>query len=105
MVELTVTKLRGFIDKSIGLLNKDKAFLLLLKTRFGIHTFAMKFPIDVLVIDKDDRVVKLVKNLKPNKIFVWPLRFDTVIELPAGEIEKKKIKIGEKVKIIIKDSG
>lgn len=100
MVVLKVRKAERFLGKSIGLIGRQKAFGLLLKTRFGIHTFLLKFPIDVIVVDKYNKVMFLKKNLEPNKIFFWNPKYDTAIELPKGTIQKKEIKIGSKIKII-----
>jgi uncharacterized protein len=99
MVELHVTQLTSFVSKSVGLLNAGKAHPILFRTRFGIHTFGMKYPIDVLILDKQNRIVKLVEKLLPNKIFVWSPRFDIVIELPAGEIKKHGLRKGDDVRI------
>lgn len=99
MIEMSVTALKSFKAKSIGLIGSKKAFPVLCKTRFGIHTFGMNFPIDVVILDKKNAVAKLKKNLLPNNIFLWSPKFDTVLELPAGEIEKHNVQIGEKIKL------
>ena len=68
---------------------------MLLKTRFGIHTFGMKYTIDVLVLDKQNRVIALKENLKPNRIFLWNFNYETVLELPYGTIKETKSEIGD----------
>jgi uncharacterized protein len=98
-VRLKVKRLSGF-EKITGLIGKRRAFPVFLNTRFGIHTFGLKFPIDVLILDKDNRVVKIAENLKPYKFFLWPVQFDRVIELPEGKTKKMKIKIGQKIELI-----
>lgn len=97
MTELKVKLLNSFKDKTIGLLGREKAYSVFFKTRFGIHTFGMKFPIDVVILDKNNKVVKIFENLKPNRIFFWLPVFDKVLELPKGEIAINKIKLGEKI--------
>ncbi len=96
MIELKVNKLSGK-DKIIGLLNAKKPYAIFFKTRFGIHTFGLKFAIDALILDKNNVVVKISENLKPNRIFLWHPKFDRVIELPAGEIEKRCIRHQSKI--------
>jgi len=66
---------------------------MLFRTRFGIHTIGMKYAIDVLILDKKNKVVAIKKNLEPNKIFLWNPAFNTVLELPAGTINKTKTEI------------
>ncbi|MCL5432609.1 MAG: DUF192 domain-containing protein [Patescibacteria group bacterium] len=99
MIKLKVKKLTSFKEKTIGLLNNKKAIPVLIKTRFGIHTFGLKFPIDVLVLDKNNKVVKISNNLKQNRIFLWNPLFSNVIELPSGQINNNKIKIGDTISI------
>lgn len=98
-MELRVRKLKG-ISKSVGLIGKKEAYPVMLTTRFGIHTFGLKFPIDVLILDKNNMVVCLHENLKPNRIFLWNPRYEKVLELPKGFIGKNKIKEGDKPNLI-----
>lgn len=93
-VTLTVKKAKNLRQKITGLIGKTKPEAILLQTRYGIHTFGVRFPIDIVVLDSKNIVVKLNQNLKPNRIFLWNPRFDRVLELPAGTIQKKKLTIG-----------
>ena len=99
MSSITVKYLSSFTEKAIGLLGKSHAYPVMFKTRFGIHTFGLKFSIDVLILNKDFQIIKLTENLKPNNIFFWPIRYDNVIELPAGMIKEIGLKIGQKITI------
>lgn len=87
--------------KSLGLITAKEPQTLLFKTRFGIHTFGMKFPIDVIVLDRNYKILALRKNLKPNNIFVWNPKYDVVIELPEETIEKTKTERGDRIEISI----
>lgn len=44
--------------------------LLILKCN-AIHTFFMSFPIDATFLDRHDRVVKVVRNIRPWRLFIW----------------------------------
>ncbi len=98
MINIKVRELKGK-NKARGLIGIKKAYPVFFQTRFGIHTFGLKFPIDVLILDKESRVVKFCENLKPNRIFLWNPQFNSVIELPAGEIKRLNLKIREKISI------
>ena len=37
----------------------------------SIHTFFMSFPIDATFFDRDGNVVKVVRNIRPWRFFVW----------------------------------
>ena len=86
-------------EKTIGLLRSEKPEVLLIKTRFGIHTFGMKEAIDIVVLDIENRVVKLRPSLPPNRIFLWNPKYDTVIEMPEQLIEKTHTEIGDQLQI------
>ncbi|MBR3628149.1 MAG: DUF192 domain-containing protein [Elusimicrobia bacterium] len=65
----------SFFDRFKGLMfvPKEKAFDLLIKNCNSIHTCFMKFNIDVFCLDKEFKVVKIYKNLKPFR-FVLPVK-------------------------------
>jgi uncharacterized membrane protein (UPF0127 family) len=93
-VHLQVKEAKGLIQKGIGLINKPPEPLLL-RTRFGIHTFGMQYPIDVIILDAKNKVVKKKERLLPNRIFVWSPRYNTVIELPGDSIKKYNISVSD----------
>lgn len=94
LLSTNLKEAKSTADKFLGLLRKSNPRSLMFKTRFGIHTFLLKSPIDVLILDSEHRVVS-VKNLKPNRIFIYnPMRL-LVIELPTGTIQKSKTQEGD----------
>ncbi len=72
----------NFYQNLLGLLKEKEGTAMLFKTRFGIHTFFMKYPIDVIVLNKNNKVIQIKKNLKPNKLFLWNPKYSKIIELP-----------------------
>lgn len=88
---LEVVEAKSVSDRLFGLNKYRKPFLLLLKTRFGIHTFGMSYSIDVLILSGEKKVVRMKRSLKPNRFFFWNPFYNIVIELPAGTIDKYKI--------------
>jgi uncharacterized membrane protein (UPF0127 family) len=83
------TRMRGLLGRS-GL---DEGEGLLLRPSPSIHTFFMRFPIDVVFIARDGEVVKVVPAVKP-----WRMSSargaKAVLELPAGEAERRGIRPG-----------
>lgn len=88
-------KATSFLDKSLGLIINKNTEALFLETRFGIHTFFLKKPIDIVVLSLTYSVVKIKKSLKPNSIFIWNPKYKYVLELPEGRLEKSKTNIGD----------
>lgn len=101
MITIKVKKAKNLKEKVVGLIGADKPYGFMLKTRFGIHTFGLKFPIEVLILDKNNKVVKMRKSLKPNRIFLWNPSYDKVLELPEGMIHQKKIEINSLIDMVI----
>jgi uncharacterized membrane protein (UPF0127 family) len=59
---------------------------LVLKPCNSIHTFFMRFPIDVLFVSKEGQVIETIASLKPFRITAVYFRSAFVIELPSGTI-------------------
>ncbi|MCU0651423.1 MAG: DUF192 domain-containing protein [Candidatus Omnitrophica bacterium] len=73
-----------------GLLGRAELKLgeaLILKPCNSVHTFFMRFAIDVLFLDKNNRVNKIISVMKPFCISGIYLRSHSAIELPAGMIK------------------
>ncbi|MFA4842844.1 MAG: DUF192 domain-containing protein [Candidatus Omnitrophota bacterium] len=79
------------LKRFIGLLGR-RAFLpgeaLVLKPCNSIHTFFMRFPIDVLFLDKNGFVLKGIANLKPFRLTAIYFGAKLAIELPSGTIQE-----------------
>lgn len=60
----------------------------------SIHMFFMRFPIDVLYLDRNDRVVKIVRDLAPWR-FSAAWRAKATIELPAGTLRAHGVEVGD----------
>ena len=52
----------------------------------GVHTFGMKFPIDVIFLNKKKKILKVRPNMARGRIAI-SLRAHSVLELPAGTAE------------------
>jgi len=60
----------------------------------SVHTMFMRFPIDVVFVDKDGRVIKVTEGLKPFRAAVgrgsrW------VIEMPSGAAGRAGLVVGD----------
>lgn len=76
-----------FTSRCVGLLNRhslDEDEGLLLKPGGSIHTLGMRVAIDVLFLDAQLRIVRIVKHLPPWRFVLAPSRTRRVLELTAG---------------------
>jgi len=93
----------GFFQRFFGLMGRarlgNNEGLWMARCR-AIHTFFMKFPIDVVFLDRDFIVTKTVKGLRPFRPMASCRHAQGVLELPEGTIERARIQIGDRVTIV-----
>ena len=63
----------------------------------GVHTFGMKFTIDVVALDECGTVIDLVPGMKPWRIRLPRRGTAGVLELPEGSIAAEGIKVGHRI--------
>jgi uncharacterized membrane protein (UPF0127 family) len=87
-----VMRLRGLLGRRE--LPRDEG--LLISPSSSIHTWFMRFPIDVVFLDRDLRVVGVAADVRP-----WRLRWRKgarqVLELAAGEAAARRIEAGDRL--------
>lgn len=64
----------------------------------GVHTFGMKFPIDVIFLSKKRVVLKIRPDMGKRRIS-FCLRAHSVLELPAGMARKSGTEVGDQLEI------
>jgi uncharacterized membrane protein (UPF0127 family) len=69
----------------------------------GIHTFAMRFPIDAVYLDRDRIVVHIEEGLKPWRVAAIRVHAASVLELPTGTIQESQTALGDQVDIIFEE--
>jgi uncharacterized membrane protein (UPF0127 family) len=60
----------------------------------SIHTFFMRFPIDVAYVSSDGTVVKTCSRLLPFRLSMGGRGAHSVLELPAGSLERAGLTVG-----------
>ncbi len=82
----------------VGLIGKSglpvgEAFLITPSS--SIHTHFMRFPIDVLYVNKDDVIVGIDRNIKPWRFGHFYKRVKYVVEMAAGGAQN--CQVGDKI--------
>jgi uncharacterized membrane protein (UPF0127 family) len=84
-----------------GLLKHDSlpdGSALIIAPSNAVHTFFMRFAIDIAFVAKDGRVVKLRRDVRPWRIAAaW--RAFAVVELPVGALERAGVQPGDLLRI------
>lgn len=63
----------------------------------GIHSLGMTYEFDALFLDRDGRVVGAYRRFPRNRISRMHRRARSVLELPAGTLERTATQVGDRV--------
>ena len=72
---------------------------LLIRPCMGVHTFFMKFPIDVVFLDRSNRVLATVEGLKPQRVTRLIPASASVLEMAAGTVAVSETCPGDDIEI------
>lgn len=91
------SRMKGLLGKNI--LSEGEG--LWIRPCKGVHTFGMKFAIDVIILNREQRVIAIKNELKPNRITTIYSDAATVLELPAATARDAKLSIGDVINFIV----
>ena len=72
---------------------------LLLRRANNIHTCFMRFPIDVVFVNKDFVVKKIARNVAPWHLYIGSWNSKHVIECAAGIAAIDKVSVGDQLHV------
>ena len=96
----------GFLDRLLGLMGKrclPHGHGLWLPRTGSVHTCFMRFPIDVIYLDGQERVKKIVAGLRPWRLS-WCAGAGSVLEAPAGWADTVGLRTGERLRFLPKQA-
>ncbi len=94
LAQSLMERMKGLIGKNR--LNPGEG--LIIKPCSAIHTFGMRFPIDVVFFDRANRIVSTIHGMKPYRMSMWYPRAVGVLELPTGALEAAPARAGDLLK-------
>lgn len=97
-VEIAVSR-RARRRGLLGRMRLDANAALVLVPCAAIHTMFMRFPIDVIFVNREGRVVRIVSRMGPWRIAICTAARG-VIELAAGTVERRDIRVGDIVRLV-----
>ena len=68
---------------------------LLIRPCSSVHMFFMRFPIDVIFLDREDRVVKIIPAMKPWRAALGGRGAHSALELNAGAAQSVGLEVGD----------
>lgn len=91
-----------FLGRLRGLMGRarlDDGEGLWLKPCSSIHMMFMRFSIDVLWLDPEDRVVAISAGVRPWIGMAWCSGAASALELRAGEAARRDVHVGDKLQV------
>jgi uncharacterized protein len=97
MADRAFSRARGLLGRKE--FNKGEAMVL--KPCNSVHTFFMRFAIDVVFVDKNNKVIGMLLCLKPFRITGICWQSKQAIELPVGTILSSNTTKGDSLSLIV----
>ncbi len=92
----------GRLARMRGLLGRpepERGEGLLIAPCSGIHTWFMRYEIDVAFLDRDGRIVKKREHLPPFRVLPKVRGARAALELPSGELDRADARLGDTILI------
>lgn len=93
----------SFIKRMVGLLahkNLDKEECMWFDECRSIHTIGMRFSLDVIFVDKNMVVKKVLRNVKPGRITLPVWSAHSAFEFSAGSLDDQNIQPGDQLDMV-----
>ena len=97
-----LSRLRGLIGVSPD--NFRNGTGLWIRPCRGVHTLAMRFPIDVVYLDRAGTVVHVEHNLQPWRFSPIRMQAASVLELPSHTLARTETTLGDRIEIRMKET-
>lgn len=95
LANTALKRLRGLLGRAA--LSPQEA--LWLRPCNSVHTWWMRFAIDVIFLDRELRIVRLVENLRPFRLTRPSRQAVSVIEMAAHSITRLNLQVGEQLRV------
>lgn len=93
LVDSWVGRLRGYLGRD----RPRKGQGILLFPCKAVHTFGMGFPVDVIFLDHEGRVLEVAANLSPGTHSGPIKEAHYVLEVPPGTVEDTQTRVGDEM--------
>ncbi|WP_110954180.1 DUF192 domain-containing protein [Anaerosinus massiliensis] len=98
-VELKITIADTFWTRFIGLLGTsalENIEGLLLCNCNSVHMIGMRYALDIVYLDRDGRILKIIENLRPWQVS-WCWKAKDTLEIKSGMVKQFNWKVGEQL--------
>ena len=103
IVATRIDRLSGFLQRAVGLLARSRVQrdegVWITQCR-AIHTIGMRTSIDVIFVDRDGRVLRVDRDVKPNRLSLSCRQAMGVVELGGGALSQIDVLPGDRLELV-----
>ncbi len=88
-------RLKGLLGRS----SSGAGYAMYLAPCNSIHTFFMRFDLDLIFLSSDMRIVKIVREVVPNRVVLGGSGARAVLELESGWFPWSELQVGDEVSV------
>ena len=85
---MELIKCKSLLSKIMGLMFRwpkyGAIFINKKPAKYDLHTFFVFYPIDILFLDENHKIIKIYKNIKPFKFYIQGVKCKYIIELRSS---------------------
>ena len=93
---------RSLLARTIGLIGRPRAAPMLFPRCHAIHTFLMRFPVDILCLDRNNRIIRSMPSVRPWRVILAGRRTASILELPGGYVRQRGLGVGDRIEYVEK---
>jgi hypothetical protein len=103
IIATRIDLLTGFFQRAVGLLARTRVQRdegVWLSSCRAIHTIGMRHTIDVMFVDRDGCVLRIDRNVRPNRFSLSCRKANGVVELGGGALAQIDVMIGDRLELV-----
>jgi uncharacterized membrane protein (UPF0127 family) len=98
-----IDRLSSFLHRAVGLLARttirpDEGVWI--TSCSAVHTLGMRVAIDVIFVDGESRVLRVVSNVQPNRLVLSCRGAKAVVELGSGALQDIDLLPGDRLELV-----
>jgi uncharacterized membrane protein (UPF0127 family) len=90
---------RSVADRARGLIGRTGRLMIFIPQCGSIHTAFVKAAIDVIFVDRENRILSIDAGVRPWRVRIGPRGSKSVLELPDGEAAKSGLHVGDTIEV------
>lgn len=103
IISTRIDHLTGFFQRAVGLLARTRVQRdegIWLSSCHAIHTVGMRYTIDVMFVDRDGCVLRIDREVRPNRFALSCRKAKAVVELGGGALAQIDVMIGDRLELV-----